>query len=75
MVSVLRLVTHDGHVFCNFIMGKARLASLKTVSIPRLELMAATLAVQAVSYTSLTHGVKSHATFSAAEAFQKNTEQ
>ena len=47
MVSVLRLVTHDGHVFCNFVMGKARLAPLKTVSIPRLELMAATLAVQA----------------------------
>ena len=46
MVSVLRLAIHDGHVFCNFVLGKARLAPLKTVSIPRLKLMAATLAVQ-----------------------------
>ena len=45
-VSFLRVVNADGLAFCNFVIGKAKLAPLKTVSIPRLELMAATLAVQ-----------------------------
>ena len=47
VVSISRLVSHDGQVFCNFVIGKARLDLLKTVSIPELELVAATLAVQA----------------------------
>ena len=34
-----------GKVHCSFIMGKSRLAPVKAVSIPRLELMAAVLAV------------------------------
>ena len=36
----------DGSIFCNFVLGKARLAPLKSVSIPRLELVAATLAAR-----------------------------
>ena len=45
-MSFLRVVNAEGLVFWNFVIGKAKLAPLKTVSIPRLELMAATLAVQ-----------------------------
>ena len=43
-VSYLRVVGLDGFVFCSFILGKARLAPLKKVSIPKLELTAATMA-------------------------------
>ena len=45
-VSYLRVVGPDGSVFCSFILGKSRLAPLKKVSIPRLELTAATMAVR-----------------------------
>ncbi|XP_071491771.1 uncharacterized protein [Diadema antillarum] len=44
-VSYLRLTGKSGEVHCAFVLGKARLAPMKVVSIPRLELMAAVLAV------------------------------
>ena len=44
-VAYLRLTDITGKVHCSFIMGKSRLAPVKAVSIPRLELMAAALAV------------------------------
>ncbi|XP_072164399.1 uncharacterized protein [Diadema setosum] len=44
-VAYLRLTDATGKVHCSFIMGKSRLAPVKAVSIPRLELMAAVLAV------------------------------
>ena len=45
-VSYVRLVNSDGKVHCSFALGKSRLAPLKSISIPRLELMAAVLAVK-----------------------------
>jgi len=50
IVTYLRVVTSDGSIFCSFVLGKARLVTIKAVSIPRLELVAATLAVK-VNFT------------------------
>ena len=45
-VSYLKTIDFAGHVHCSFVMGKCRLAPIKAVSIPRLELMGAALAVK-----------------------------
>ena len=45
-VSYLRLTSEDGRIFCTFLMSKSRLTLLKALSIPRLKLNAATLAVK-----------------------------
>ena len=42
----LRCTDVSGNIHCSFIMGKARLAPLKVVTIPRLELAAAVVAVK-----------------------------
>ncbi|XP_071483331.1 uncharacterized protein [Diadema antillarum] len=52
-VAYLRLTDRTGRIHCAFVMGKSRLAPVKVVSIPRLELMAAVLAV------SMDHFIKS----------------
>ena len=44
-VSYLRLVNSSGQIHCSFLIGKSRLAPLKQMTIPRLELAAATLSV------------------------------
>ena len=44
--SYLRLVDHSGSICLSFFMGKSRLAPIKSVSIPRLELTAAVLAAR-----------------------------
>jgi hypothetical protein len=44
VVSYLRVVLQNGGVHCSFVLAKSCLAPIKTVAIPRLELMAATMA-------------------------------
>ena len=45
-VAYLRLCDNKGHIHCSFLMGKARLTPIKEVTIPRLELTAATVSVR-----------------------------
>ena len=45
-VTYLRITGHDGNVKCSFVMGKSRLAPIKPVTIPRLELSAAVVATR-----------------------------
>ncbi|KAK3700060.1 hypothetical protein QZH41_004360 [Actinostola sp. cb2023] len=45
-VAFLRLVDDRSRIHCAFIMGKARLAPLREISIPRLELTAAVISVK-----------------------------
>ncbi|CAG2245419.1 unnamed protein product [Mytilus edulis] len=46
MVFYLRLVDDEGMIHCSFVLGKSRVAPLKKVTIPRMELTAATRAVK-----------------------------
>ena len=46
LVSYLKFVDTENKIHCVFVMGKSRVARLKFVSIPRLELTAATLSVK-----------------------------
>ena len=45
-VSYLRVEGQDGTVHCSILLGKSRLAPIKVISIPRLELSAAMVAVK-----------------------------
>ncbi|XP_043234098.1 uncharacterized protein LOC122387733 [Amphibalanus amphitrite] len=45
-VAYLRMTDIEGKTHCSFLAGKARVTPLKTVTIPRLELTAATVAVR-----------------------------
>ena len=44
--SYLRVEDNEGNVKCSFVMGKARLAPIKPVTIPRMELSAAVVATK-----------------------------
>ncbi|XP_042220079.1 uncharacterized protein LOC121864931 [Homarus americanus] len=47
VVTYLRTVDNEGDARCSFVCGKARLAPLKQLTVPRLELCAAVLATRA----------------------------
>ena len=44
--SYLRLINDEGSIHCSFVIGKARVAPLKPVTVPRLELTAAVVSVK-----------------------------
>ena len=46
VVSYLRVIAADGSVNCTIVMAKSRLAPIKKLTVPRLELQAATLAAR-----------------------------
>ncbi|XP_028404810.1 uncharacterized protein LOC114527376 [Dendronephthya gigantea] len=45
-VAYLRLENNNGRIHCSFVLGKARLAPIREIAIPRLELSAAVMAVR-----------------------------
>lgn len=45
-VTYLKIVNDKGNIYCSFLMGKSRLAPLKAIAIPRLELTATTISVR-----------------------------
>ena len=59
-VSYARMVNENGNVTCMFIFGKARVAPLKSITIPRLELNVATLAVKVHCFLSESLNVNSN---------------
>ena len=46
VVAYIRIVRENGEIFCNIVMAKSRVAPLKFMSAPRLELTAGALAVK-----------------------------
>ena len=51
-VTYLRIVNDKGNIHCSFLMGKSRLGPLKAITIPSLELIAATISVRIGGWVS-----------------------
>ena len=49
-VAYLRIIDTNGFIHVSFVMGKSRVAPLKSVTIPRLELVAAVIGVDIVQF-------------------------
>ena len=49
-MTYLRTVDENNRIFCNIAMAKSRVTPLRFVSVPRLELIAATLTVKVVTH-------------------------
>ena len=49
-MTYLQTVDENNILFCNIVMAKSRVTPLKFVSVPRLELTAATLAVKVATH-------------------------
>lgn len=62
-VTYLRFQNDEGNVHCSFVNGKSRVAPLKPVTIPRLELMAATMAVRVNEWVMNAMEMKIDSTF------------
>ena len=56
-VAYLRLHLEDGAVWCSFVMAKCRVAPLRQMSVPRLELQAAVMAVRLADLLRLEHDI------------------
>ena len=62
VVAYLRFELEDGTVHCSFVTSKARVAPIKQLSIPRLELQAAVMAIRVAETVKTEHDMTVHET-------------
>ncbi|XP_071948974.1 uncharacterized protein [Antedon mediterranea] len=62
-VIYLRQISEQGKIRCSFVTGKARVAPIKKVTIPRMELTAATMSVKICAVVLRELDIKLHQTF------------
>ena len=62
VVAYLRYTYEDGHISCTLVLAKNRVAPLRQLSVPRLELQAAVMAVRAAAAIKQEHDIEIHST-------------